>query len=72
MSLVSFHRGLIAAAIVFCFGYAGWEAMATGRGTGGSMLVGALFLVLGLGLTYYLIRLNRFLGYERGEGRRPE
>lgn len=63
MSLIPFHRGLIAAAIVFCLGYAGWEVMAFLRtGRAGSLAIALLFLVLGAGLIYYLRRLNRFLG----------
>ena len=31
MSLIPFHRGLITAAIVFCFGYGVWEILAYTR-----------------------------------------
>lgn len=65
MSLIPFHRGLIAVAIVFCFGYAVWEAVAFSRGgTSGSLWLGVVFLLLGAALVYYLLRLNRFLGYD--------
>jgi len=69
VSLLSFHRGLIAAAIVFCLGYGGWELFRLGQpGPGGSVAMGTIFIVLGLGLAYYLLRLNRFLGYEDANG----
>ena len=69
MSLLSFHRWLIAAAIVFCLGYGGWELFRLGQpGPGGSVAMGTIFIVLGLGLAYYLLRLNRFLGYEDANG----
>jgi len=65
MSLIPFHRGLISAAIVFCFGYAGWEFTGYVRGQGGEFpLIGVVFVALGIGLSYYLARLNRFLGYD--------
>lgn len=68
MSLIPFHRGLISAAIVFCLGYAAWEIIGYARGeSGGIPLIGLVFVALGLGLIYYLARLNRFLGYESGE-----
>jgi hypothetical protein len=67
MSLIPFHRGLISAAIVFCFGYAAWEIVGYSRGGGVFPLIGLVFVVLGIGLVYYLARLNRFLGYESGE-----
>lgn len=64
MSLIGFHRGLIAAAVLFCLGYGLWELAGAGRAGGGSPVVGGVFLLLGVGLAYYLARLNRFLGYE--------
>lgn len=69
MSIVSFHRGLIAAAIAFCFGYGIWELTGYAQdGRGGSLGVGVVFVILGAALIFYLVRLNRFLGYEEGEG----
>ncbi len=68
LSLIPFHRGLIATAIVFCFGYGGWELAGFARGPGGGLPeMGILFIALGLGLMYYLSRLGRFLGYEPGD-----
>lgn len=69
MSLVAFHRALIAAAIVFCFGYGVWELLAYRReGSGGSLVIAVVFGLLGVGLVVYLMRLNRFLGYEEKRG----
>jgi len=69
MSIVSFHRGLIAAAIAFCFGYGIWELVGYSRpGPGGSLGLGVVFVVLGAGLVFYLTRLNRILGYRDDQG----
>ncbi|HSJ15137.1 MAG TPA: hypothetical protein VK939_12025 [Longimicrobiales bacterium] len=69
ISLVAFHRFLIAAAIVFCLGYAGWEIHAWREaGAGGVPALALLFLALGVGLALYLKRLGRFLGYDREAG----
>ena len=65
MSLLHFHRILIATAILFCAGYAAWELAAGVRGGGaGAFVMGAVFGVLAVGLTVYLVRLRRFLGYD--------
>lgn len=62
MSLVTFHRFLISAAIVFCIGYAGWEAVAFARTRdAGRLGLAVVFALLGLGLAWYLSRLTRFL-----------
>ena len=63
MSLVSFHRLLIATAIVFCLGYGAWELNAAADGAGG-FIQGTVFIVLGLALAVYLRQLARFLGYD--------
>ena len=69
MSLIPFHRGLISAAIVFCFGYGAWEMAALrSDGEGGVTVIAVVFILLGLGLIYYLARLNRFLGVRPGDG----
>ena len=62
MSLITFHRFLIAAAIIFCFGFAGWEIYAY-RSTGsiGALVLAGVFLVLGALLGIYLRRLADFL-----------
>jgi hypothetical protein len=68
MSIVSFHRALIVVAILFCFGYGVWELTGYAQtDRGGSLGLGVVFVVLGGGLVFYLLRLSRFLGYE-GEG----
>lgn len=74
MSLVAFHRFLIAAGIVFCFGYAAWEVRAWMAGDAGpAVLVLAMtFALLGAGLAIYLRRLNRILGLDRTEGEKGE
>ena len=67
MSLIGFHRFLIATAIVFCFGFGVWELMTwwVGRASG-ALVLGITFLALGGLLTYYLARLRRFLGGDQG------
>ena len=66
MSLIGFHRLLIATAIVFCAGYAGWEARAFVRGSGGvgSLLLAVVFGLISVGFIFYLIHLSRILGRE--------
>ena len=67
MSLISFHRLLIAAAIAFCFGFAVWELMTWWvGGAAGALVLGLTFVVLGGLLSYYLARLRRFLGGDPG------
>lgn len=65
MSLISFHKILIAIAILFCGGYAGFEFVAFARtGSTGALALGGVFCLLAAGLGYYLWRLNHFLGFE--------
>ena len=67
MSLISFHRFLIATAIAFCFGFAVWELMTWWvGGAAGALVLGITFVVLGGLLSYYLVRLRRFLGDDPG------
>lgn len=65
MSLISFHRFLIATAIAFCFGFAVWELMTwwVGRSQG-ALVLGVTFVALGLLLVVYLARLRRILGMD--------
>lgn len=68
MSLIAFHRFLIASAILFCFGYAAWELVHFWvAGGGGSLALGLVFVVLGVVLCVYLARLRHYVGY-REEG----
>lgn len=65
MSIVAFHRVLIAVAILFCAGYGLYELIGFTRDGGTvSLVMGGVFLILATGLSYYLWRLNHFLGYE--------
>ena len=65
LSLISFHRILIAFAILFCAGYGVWELSAFVQGAGTeSLLISGLFFVFTAGLAYYLWRLSFFLGTE--------
>ena len=60
--MIPFHRFLIGTAILFCLGFAAWAGESY-RVSGGSgeLALAVIFAVLGLGLTYYLMNLNRFL-----------
>lgn len=65
MSLISFHRFLIATAIVFCLGFAAWEFNAVGDEGGVlAFVLGVVFTLLGIGMGVYLRYLGRFLGYQ--------
>ncbi len=65
MSLIAFHRFLIGSAIVFCGGFAAWEFNAyAADGETGALVLGAVFVLLTLGLVFYLWRLKQFLGYD--------
>jgi len=72
VSLVAFHRLLIAAGILFCFGFGIWEVrawMTTGKV--GALIIGMGFVLLGAALVAYLRRLPRFLGTDRGDSDTP-
>ena len=65
MSLISFHRILIAAAILFCAGYGVYELSAFSEsGETASLFISGFFFVVTAGLAYYLWHLKRFLGVE--------
>ncbi len=65
MSLISFHRILIAVAILFCAGYGVYELPAlTGSGGDGSLVLSAFFFVCAAALGYYLWRLKSILGVD--------
>jgi hypothetical protein len=60
--MIPFHRFLIGTAILFCLGFAAWAAEAYRvSGESGELALAVIFAVAGLGLTYYLKNLNRFL-----------
>ncbi|MEX2582980.1 MAG: hypothetical protein WD766_06890 [Gemmatimonadota bacterium] len=62
MSLISFHRILIAIGIVFCAGYAIWEFVRfLGGGGINSIFLAAAFAAAASGLGYYLRHLGRIL-----------
>lgn len=66
MSLISFHRLLISAAIGFCVVTCVWEVRHwMGDGGAGALVLGVSFAILAGGLSLYLRRLNRILGYEK-------
>ncbi len=70
MSLIGFHRFLIVTAIVFCFGFAGYEVWVwSATRSPGTLILALVFVILGAGLVAYLRRLGRILGYERSGGR---
>ncbi len=65
MSLVNFHRVLIAIAILFCGSYGVYELVEfTENGETGSLLISGFFLVATVGLAYYLRHLKRILGVD--------
>lgn len=64
MSLLQFHRLLIAFGILFCLGYAGWEVRGLLRdGSLASLVLAMAFALLAFILSVYLWQLNRWLGY---------
>jgi hypothetical protein len=67
VNLISFHRFLIACAILFCGGFAAWELDRYLEGSAGAALALAVaFGLLAAALIVYLIRLNAFLGRPPG------
>ncbi len=54
--MIRFHRVLISTGILFCARYALWSMWR------GQWALGIGFAALGLGLTYYLRHLKRFIG----------
>ncbi len=62
MSIIGFHRFLIATAIVFCAVFAAWEfRIFASAGSVGALLIGVAFALAAAGLAYYLANLTRFL-----------
>ena len=72
MSLLPFHRVLIASAIVFCAGFSLWELMRYSSGGGTTELVtGLVFAVLAGALIVYFWHMRRILGLPRRPPRPP-
>lgn len=62
LSLIPFHRFLIATAIVFCLFFAGWEVVAFSRDGGiAALLIGIAFAAAAVLLFVYLVHLRRVL-----------
>lgn len=65
MSLIAFHKVLIASAVLFCALFGAWQLAAHFEGADlTSLLVGVVFLAAAAGLGVYLARLDRFLDRE--------
>ncbi len=65
MSLINFHRVLIAVAILFCASYGVYElTVFTESGEMGSLMLSGFFVIVAVGLAYYLWHLKRFLGVD--------
>ncbi|MDX1566414.1 MAG: hypothetical protein R3223_01355 [Longimicrobiales bacterium] len=72
MSLLQFHRLLIAFGILFCLGYAGWEVRGLLEdGSFSSLALAMVFGLLAFILSVYLWQLNRWLGYGEEDRRHP-
>lgn len=62
MSLIGFHKLLIATAILFCALFAVWQGMIfTRTGAALNVALAAAFALAAAGFTYYLANLQRFL-----------
>lgn len=62
MSIIGFHRFLIATAILFCALFAAWEfRIFSADGGFGPLALAVIFALAAAGLTYYLANLSRFL-----------
>ncbi len=65
MSLINFHRILIAVAILFCGSYGVYElTVFMESGEMGSLLLSGFFMVVTICLSYYLWHLKRILGVD--------
>lgn len=66
MSVIGFHRVLIATGILFCGLFAGWQGVAFARdGSLGDLILAVFFALAAVGLVYYLANLDRFLDRKR-------
>lgn len=62
MSLIGFHRFLIAAGILFCGGFAVWQFLAfLDQRSAVSLFMSIAFAVAAVAFGYYLRNLSRFL-----------
>lgn len=62
MSLIGFHRVLIACGIAFCAGFSAWELLAYSRdGRTSDLLLGLGFALASGALSMYLFFLRRIL-----------
>lgn len=62
MSLIGFHKVLIASGILFCLGFGGWRLAAFLRGgAGGDLVVVAASALAAAGLGVYLAKLEEIL-----------
>lgn len=62
MSLIAFHRVLIACGIIFCAGFSAWELLAfTRQGRTSDLVLGLGFALASGALTMYLLFLRRIL-----------
>lgn len=60
--MISFHRVLIATAILFCIGFAAWAlGIYLGSQRPTMLALSLVFAVFALALGYYLAHLKRFL-----------
>lgn len=61
--MITFHRFLIATAIIFCAGFSFWTLLTFDLSSGlGPLILGLFFAAAAAGLGYYLKNLRRFLG----------
>jgi len=60
---MNLHRVLIVFGILFCWGFGIYKIVLFTSNSGtDSVILGVVFVILGCGLLYYLIHLNRILG----------
>jgi hypothetical protein len=60
---MNLHKVLIVFAILFCWGFGVYEiSLFANSGGNVSLVLGITFVILGSGMIYYLVHLDRFLG----------